>query len=66
MGNDDIVKKRMNNNNVTRTHDTANISDNDATLQTTKSLDNRCSGTAGLFRTADLELVTLSHFPHRL
>ena len=27
---------------------------------------NGCSGTAGLFRTADLELVTLSHFPHRL
>ena len=29
-------------------------------------MDNRCSGTAGLFQTADLELVTLSHFPHRL
>ena len=58
-------KKRMNNNNnATRTHDTANISDNDAALQTTKSLDNRWSKTAGLFQTADPELVTLSHFPH--
>ena len=39
---------------------------NDAALQTTKLLDNRFSETAGLFLTADPELVTLSHFPHRL